>query len=92
MKDEPDMMIEHFLLENLYHVMVEGGENLIRRFYEGNVQKGSQVGGGFRTDESASDDGGSADLSAPDRFPDGSGVFRIFQGEDAGAVNAGNGR
>lgn len=92
MEDEPDVMIEHFLLENLYHVMVEGGENLICRFYEGNVQKGSQVGGGFRTDESASDDGGSADISAPDCFPDGSSVFRVFQGEDAGAVNAGNGR
>ena len=91
-QNEMDAVVEHFLLEDLHHVMVEGHEDLGRRFHEGDVQRSREIGRRFCADESDADDRRGVHRMALQVLPDGSGVHGVLQGEYVGAAAAGNGR
>lgn len=91
-QDKMDAVVEHFLLENLHHVMVEGHEDLGRRFHEGDVQRGREIGRRFRADESAADDCRGVHGMALQVLPDSRSVHGVLQGEYVGTAAAGNGR
>lgn len=91
-QNEMDAVVQHFFLEDLHHVMVEGHEDLGRRFHEGDVQRGREIGRRFRADESAADDRRGVHGMALQVLPDGSGIHGVLQGEYVGAAAAGNGR